>query len=129
MKYDDDMTIISRYLLIAMFLLIGVFIFADTIDAVEQPARYRIIGLQPFAFEWTDSLPYSELGAMCWNNKDGFCDIDEAPTFLYSIVDIDTGFIIEVFKVHDKFYALTFAESRGEDGQPHPISAVWISEL
>jgi len=125
---NDDMRSVIKSLADASIILILVFIFADRIDAVGEPiARYRIIGLQPFAFEWTSNLPYSEDRPMLWNSTDGFTEFKEYH-LLYSIVDTQSQNIIEVFITeHKTMFAWTFNQARGKDGNPHPIHAVWIN--
>jgi hypothetical protein len=102
--------------------------FADTIDAVEEYPRYRLIGRQPLSWQWLDDLPYSELQAMRWNSEQGFYEIQsEYPRLFVTIVDCESLDITEVYQDRHTHYAMTFNEARGTDGQPHPVRAYWIA--
>lgn len=102
----------------------------DCPDVTGMLSGYRKIGIQPYAFEWLDQLPYGIISEMKWDKQRGFYEIpgDAKVHLLYSLVDLYTGYITQVEMVEYwegtkrviRYYAMTFKEARGKDGQPHP---------
>lgn len=121
----DDMTPVIRTLIIAIiFLILGLIWVAE--DKATNPV-YCLITQQPFGFSEIHDLPYQEIAPLQWNSIVGFPELTQPPRLAYSIVPGSCAHIIQVYMQDNDFYMMQFAQARGDDGNPHPEHAAWVS--
>ena len=113
---------------VGLIILLYFLAFAANAQAADEETSYCIIGLQPYSFEWVDTLPYQEVRNLKWDTKLGFPELHEAVHLLYTVIEGDCPTITQVFAHGEDTFAMSFMDRDSEDGHPHPIKAVWVDE-
>ena len=116
---------LAPYLLILLLLAIcALWIFESKADA--NP-RYRFITGQ---YSWSDSqeLPFSIIGPMCWNSRDGFCDAGvQAPARRVGyLIDFANSLHGIILQNDSGCWLWWFEPAIDADGTPHIHQADWI---
>jgi hypothetical protein len=132
MKHDSFKA--RLYLLafaIVFLLLLFVYLNALEADETESRPRYTLIDVRfSFLFSNSDTLPFTLIRQMCWNDSVGFCDDGLAGAEeIYFLVDWNPenpvyGAIFETDS--GTCFWWSYQPEWGADGNPHVAQAYWV---
>jgi len=125
----DNLTISNFVLAFAIVFLLLLFVYLDGTEASEARLRYTLIDKRAsFLFSNYDSLPFTINREMCWNDVQGFCDVEGSTDELYTLIDWQMQAYGAIYEDESGacFWWMYQAEW-GEDGNPHVAEHYWIT--